>query len=135
MHAAIDDLRFVLKAVHSLSAQWENIGLNLRVAGLEDIRKNFPGDTLKCLIAVLSNYLQQQYDTERDIVLPCWKRILEAVAAPVGGENPRKAEEIAKNYGSRLTDSEYTVIFLSVLTQCTPHRLSEVQSSPCGKRC
>ena len=40
---ALKDLRFVVKALKTLSARWEDIGMAVDVKGLDEIKKNYRG--------------------------------------------------------------------------------------------
>ena len=81
--------------------KWDGIGLSLLVRGRDEIKKRFPNDPLKCLIGVLTNWLQLQYHREKDPELPSWKKLATVVGENAGGANPRKGEYIAQNYKGR----------------------------------
>ena len=40
---ALKDLRFVVKALKTLSARWEDIGMAVDVKGLDEIKRNYQG--------------------------------------------------------------------------------------------
>lgn len=97
-----DDLRYVVKAVHSLSRYNHGIGLCLHVHHLEEIEARFRRDPLKCLIAVLNNWLKQAVGSDGDPEPPTWRRLVYVVADPLGGNNQAVAANIAQNYEGML---------------------------------
>ena len=46
LYAALKDLRFVVKALKTLSSKWEDIGMTVDVKDLDDIKKNYQGAML-----------------------------------------------------------------------------------------
>ena len=53
-----------------------------------------------CLRAVLTKWLQQNYNTDR-FGLPSWKLLVDAVAHRSGGNNPALARQIAANHNGK----------------------------------
>ena len=91
-----------------MCANWNGIGLSLLVRGRDEIKKRFPNDPLKCLIGVLTNWLQLQYNREKDPELPSWKKLATVVGEKVGGANPRKGKYIGQHYtGKSISTSSY----------------------------
>ena len=93
----IEDLRYVVRVLHLLAHKWNNIGTVLRVRNLDTIRKKFPTDPERCLIAMLSDWLNGQYDTQR-AKPPSWRTVVYALADRGGGDHRQRAEYVAKNH-------------------------------------
>ena len=108
-YAGIDDLPYVLKAVHHLASKWEAIGITLRVANLSNISMKFSGDPLKCLTAMLADWLKRQYDREREREPPSWKKLVNAVADPSGGNDSQYAGYMKLNYKSKFNN--YDIVY------------------------
>ena len=52
--AALKDLRFVVKALKTLSARWEDIGMAVDVKGLDEIKRNYQGMYMYIQVTVKS---------------------------------------------------------------------------------
>ena len=91
-----DDLVDVMEAVLDIAAEWESLGIVLRItpAELYTISSKNHSDPKKCLRDVLFAWLQQRYDTKR-FGQPSWRMLCQAVQKPVGGNNPALARKIA----------------------------------------
>ena len=87
----IDDLQFVIKALHTMSPYWKGIGISLQVEGLDEIRKRFRNDPLKCLIGVVDKWLKDPRGSS-------WRKLVSVVADKVGGANRQTATYIARHY-------------------------------------
>ena len=97
IHTEIEDLRYVVRVLQPLENKWENIGTVLRVRNLDTIKKKFPTEPQRCLIAMLSDWLNGQYDTQRGKP-PSWWMVVFALADRGGGDNRQRAEYVAKNH-------------------------------------
>ena len=86
-----------VRVLHLLAHKWNNIGTVLRVRNLDTIRKKFPTEPQRCLIAMLSDWLNGQYDTQR-AVPPSWRMVVYALADRGGGDHRQRAEYVAKNH-------------------------------------
>ena len=65
----------------SLAAKWEQLSacLGLAKADIDRIRKNHPWDVAGCWSEALSQWIKQNYSTQR-FDLPSWRSLLNAVA-------------------------------------------------------
>lgn len=100
MLAGVKDLPYVRTALIHVSAQWYNIGVHfgLGVDLLNVIKKNNRGDCDRCLTAMVAEWLKSN-SPQNDP--PTWKKVVLAIASRVGGDNPREAEKVAKDYSSK----------------------------------
>jgi len=100
MFAGVKDLPYVRTALIHVSAQWYNIGVHfgLGVDLLNVIKKNNRGDCDRCLTAMVAEWLKSN-SPQNDP--PTWKKVVLAIASRVGGDNPREAEKVAKDYSSK----------------------------------
>ena len=75
---------------------WRPLGLALRLnpSVLARIEKERPSDVRACLSEMVTEWLNQSYNTER-FGVPSWKMLVEAVAHPNGGNNHALAQKIA----------------------------------------
>ena len=87
----------MVRALQPLENKWENIGIVLSVQNLDTIKKKFPTEPQRCLIAMLSNWLNRQYDTQR-AEPPSWRMVVYALADRSGGDHRQRAEYVAKNH-------------------------------------
>ena len=90
------DLPNVLRALTNIRYSWEHLaiqfGLPRRIT--ETAWNNYPRDSKGCLMYVLEQWLEGNYDTEQ-FGHPSWRRVCEVVAEPAGGDNRSMAHEIA----------------------------------------
>ena len=98
-YLADEDLGEVLDEVIDLASSWTSMctALRLKPSAEDTIARQYfhnPGDYLK---AVLRKWLCKEYNTEKH-GLPTWRKLVEAVAKPAGGNNPDLAREIAKKH-------------------------------------
>ena len=86
-----------------LSAKWFNLccALGLTPSQLSKIEHDHPGNIEACLREGLTNWLQGSYNTERHGP-PTWRKLVEAVGHPAGGNNHALASDIAGKHKSRL---------------------------------
>ena len=82
--------------------KWRNIGLALKLDPnlLERIGTRNHRDVISYMSDTLTEWLQKAYDTTR-FGDPSWKLLTEAVAHPVGGNNPALAKEISLKYNGK----------------------------------
>ena len=93
----------VFTSVSLLCAEWHKLCLALGLPHplLSKIKKDQAGDTDACLHEGLTNWLRRNYNTEKH-GLPTWRRLVEAVGLPSGGNNHALALKIAKEHKSKL---------------------------------
>ena len=86
-------------AVMSVAANYRLFGgaLGLAVSTLSRIFKENPGDFREALGQVIDTWLTQQYDTGR-YGMPSWRKLVNAVASPAGGNNHLLAKKIAEDH-------------------------------------
>ena len=97
--SAEDDLRDVCKEVVSIQSTYYRFGiaLGLRAGVLDSIRKAFHHVIDQAFDEVLLVWLRQRYDIERHGP-PTWRRLVEAVDSPNGGNHPALAVDIAHRH-------------------------------------
>ena len=78
---AEDDWNVVSVECGSLAAKWEQLSayLGLAKADIDRIRESHPRDILGCWSEALSQWIKQNYSTQR-FDLPSWRSLLKAVA-------------------------------------------------------
>ena len=88
----------VYSEVVSLSGKWSSICLALRLLPSDQkaIETAHPGNPKDCLQAVVVKWLQKGYDHIHGA--PTWRKLVQAVGDPAGGDNNALAETIAKNH-------------------------------------
>ena len=76
-----DDWNIVSVECGSLAAKWEQLSacLGLAKADIDRIRENRPRDSAGCWSEALSQWIKQNYSTQR-FGLPSWRSLLSAVA-------------------------------------------------------
>ena len=92
-----DDFRDICRELVSIKANSYQLGveLGLPAGELDAIRKGYAVD--QAFSEVILRWLRQQYNVVR-FGRPTWKRLVEAVESPIGGNNPALAVEIATNH-------------------------------------
>ena len=95
---AINDLRYVVRAMYPLAEKWKEIGQTLGVRNLEATEKKFQGDPERCWIAMLGDWLHEQYDKHVNPDLPSWWKVVWVTVDPQGGDKLQRARFIANNY-------------------------------------
>ena len=100
LSADIDDHFEVMDAVHDVASRWKSLGAALRLPRpvLDRIQKEHRDDPRDCLEDVVTEWLNQSYNTQR-FGLPSWKMLAEAVAHRNGGNNPALADDIIGRHG------------------------------------
>ena len=90
---------------------WKSLGgaLRLRKPILDRIEKERQNDVKTCLSEMVTEWLNQSYNTER-FGLPSWKMLVEAVAHRNGGNNNALAVRIATKYNGQCERDVYTSV-------------------------
>ena len=90
---------------------WNSLGgaLRLRQPILYRIEKERQNDMRSCLSEMVTEWLNQSYNTER-FGLPSWKMLVEAVAHRNGGNNNALAIHIATKYKGQCERDVYTSV-------------------------
>ena len=102
IHADIDDLFDVQCELTDVISRWRNLGSALRLRpGVLNVIDKDERDSESRFTKVLTEWLQQNYNTDR-FGKPSWKMLLDAVAHPVGGNNPALAIKIATKYNGKI---------------------------------
>ena len=93
------DLNDVVREVIKLNASYNSLGgaLGLLPADLNAIKSRYDQDLKQALNEVILAWLRQNYDTKR-YGLPTWRRLVEAVDNPAGGDNHALAKTIASSH-------------------------------------
>ena len=84
-----------------MAGRWKAIGIALRLkyGELDGINSGRPDE---CLSDVIANWLKRNYNVDR-FGPPTWRKLVEIVADPAGGNNKALADEIARKH---LTEKE-----------------------------
>ena len=98
-HVANEDFHDVYREVVCLTADYYKfgIGLGLPPEELNKIQTTFPRHVDHAFIEVLLVWLKQCYKVEKH-GHPTWRRLVEAVDSPAGGNNHALAGEIARRH-------------------------------------
>lgn len=93
------DLNDVVVAVITLNASYYSIGraLGLPAADLDAIKSTCSQNLKQGLNDVILAWLRQKYDAEK-YGPPTWRRLVEAVDDPAGGDNHALAKTIASHH-------------------------------------
>lgn len=93
------DLKEVVEAVIKLKSKYYAFGrsLGLHAHDLEAISKDNLCDSEQALNNVLLLWLRKKYNVQR-FGAPSWKRLVNAVSDPAGGENPSLAKDITSRH-------------------------------------
>ena len=84
-----------------VASNWRGVGEALRLeAGVLDIIESDGKDSKSCLAKVLTEWLNQNYNTSC-FGRPSWKLLVAAVAHPAGGNNRALAKKIAQKYNGK----------------------------------
>ena len=93
-----DDFREVFRCTVDLKSCYYELGIELGVPPQE--LNSIQGETTgNPLASVLLAWLSQRYNTEK-YGLPTWRRLVEAVDNPAGGNNHELAKAIASEHPS-----------------------------------
>ena len=89
----------MFKSITDVAPNWEPIGSLLGIHGdtLTAISNNNSASADKCLIDMVTCWLQHNYDTLRH-GLPTWERLVQVIASPAGGNNATLALTIAQQH-------------------------------------
>ena len=92
-------MRDVLDEVETLAGRWQQICivLGLLPSDRDTIARHCHDNPKDCLMEVLIKWLQKGGDSTKHGP-PTWQMLVAAVAKPVGGDNPRLAEQIARRH-------------------------------------
>ena len=96
MYAGESDFRDVCRELVAIKAMYYQLGVELGLSPgeLDAIRRENSHDADQAFNVVVLRWLRQQYQVER-FGRPTWKRLIEAVESPVGGNNPALAAQMA----------------------------------------
>jgi len=94
-----EDLFDIKKALISVVAKWEpiGIGLGIKQGTLDEIEKGHPGDPSECLVKMLVTWLRRSYNVKR-FGEPTWQKLLQIVSDPAAGNNPALVLTVAKKH-------------------------------------
>lgn len=93
-----DDLKTLRRELEGVAPHWRAIGIDLgiRVGKLDAIETEVSG-SMERLTSMLILWLKWDYDHKRHGE-PSWRKLVEVVAQPSGGRNPRLAMDIATKF-------------------------------------
>lgn len=92
-------LPHVIRAMNGVSSRWSTIAIRFKISQdkIDDIKKKYRRNSDQCLMAIIVEWLQRGEECS-------WKSVVCAIAARVGGDNPREAEKVALEYHSMSID-------------------------------
>ena len=99
MAAVEDHFREVYREVISIQSNYYQFGidLGLPLREMNAVQKAFRQDIPRAFIEVLQIFLRHRYNVE-NYGPPTWRKLVEAVDSPAGGNNHALAKKIAKNH-------------------------------------
>ncbi len=98
-----DDIHDLMEALVEVMDKWKLIGIALRLkpSKIRVIEEANRGNPSNCLMDVLTNWLDKNYNTVK-FGEPSWRKIVEAVASPAAGDSNVLAESIASKHQRKL---------------------------------
>ena len=84
-----------LRVKSSISSQYYDFGIALGIP--PDVLSNIKEEPKRALSNVLQEWLKQNYNTDKH-GLPTWRKLVEAVDNPAGGNNHALAKAIASEH-------------------------------------
>ena len=99
MAAVEDDFREVYREVVSIQSNYYQFGIELGLPPQEmnAVQKAFRQDIPQAFIEVLQIFLRHRYKVEK-YGPPTWRKVVEAVDNPAGGNNHALAKKIAEDH-------------------------------------
>ena len=99
MAAAMDEFRDVHREVVSIQPKYYQFGiqLGLPLQEMEAVQKAFRQDIPQAFTEVLQIFFKQCYNIQK-FGPPMWRKLVEAVDSPAGGNNHALAKKIAKDH-------------------------------------
>ena len=96
---AEDDFREVYREVANIQSNYYQLGieLGLPLREIEAVKKAFQQDIVQAFTDVLGIWLRHRYNIEK-YGPPTWRRLVEAVDSPTGGNNHALAKTIAEHH-------------------------------------
>jgi hypothetical protein len=94
-----DDFREVYREVVSIQPSYYQFGieLGLPLREVDTVQKAFRQDTPQAFTEVLKVFLKHRYSIEK-YGPPTWRKLVEAVDSPAGGNNHALAKKIAEHH-------------------------------------
>ena len=94
-----DDFREVYREVINIKSNYYQFGIELGLPfrDMGAIKKAFSQDVLQAFTEVLGIWLRHSYDVKK-YGPPTWRRLVEAVGSPAGGDSHALAKKIAENH-------------------------------------
>ena len=114
---AENDLYDVYEEVYSMAGNWVRMAVGLRLLPrIKDvIATKYSNKPEECLLAVVEEWLKGLHDVQK-YGHPSWRVLVQAVAHPTGGANPKLAQSIAAkhsgNYHSYATKGSVVSLML-----------------------
>lgn len=109
-----DDIHDIMTELVEVEDRWKLIGVALRLkpSKIKAIEEENHGKLANCLMDALSNWLNKSYNTAK-FGNPSWRKVVEAVASPAGGDNAVLAKSIAMKHQSKLTKLLFSMLVLT----------------------
>ena len=96
-----NDLQFVVRLLSGFANKWEKIGQVLTVTNLPAIKTKHRENHQRCLFQMLHAWMSMAYDRTQYPELPCWWRLVWAVADKMGGNSYHMAKLYAKRFSGK----------------------------------
>ena len=127
MAAVEDDFREVYREVVSIKSNYYQFGieLGLPLREMNTVQKAFQQDIPQAFIEVLQIFLKHRYNVEK-YGPPTWRKLVEAVDSPAGGNDHSLAKKIAKVHPVNKGGGNDQ-------PQVTKHHSSAPQETPVGE--
>ena len=108
---AEDDFREVYREVISIQSSYYQFGieLGLPLREMDAVQKAFRQDIPQAFTEVLRIFLKHRYNVEK-YGPPTWRRLVEAVDNPAGGNNHALAKKIAERHPVRDGGSDHAQV-------------------------
>ena len=117
LYSGEEDLCEVRQELTGIAAQWKDIGIDLGIAigKLNEIQAEVEG-SMQCLTQMLITWLRRAYNVER-FGEPTWRKLVEVVGSPSGGNNPSLSRSIAERHQAE-SDSAGEILNIDLLICC-----------------
>lgn len=117
LYSGEEDLCEVRQELTGIAAQWKDIGIDLGIAigKLNEIQAEVEG-SMQCLTQMLITWLRRAYNVER-FGEPTWRKLVEVVGSPSGGNNPSLSRSIAERHQAE-SDSAGEILNIDLLMCC-----------------
>lgn len=114
-----EDVYFIMKALDTVIAQWRNIGMCFGLYPKLDTIQADNSDVTNRMGAVVEHWLKRNYNTDK-FGEPTWRKLVEVVGDPIGGNDANHARELAKQHPLKSNHSS-AIVCVRYHTILIPH--------------